>query len=230
MHENKSISISELRIKLDNINEKLIAGLKTRSKYPLNMETFIEDFSENKSWVLYRLKKEQDIDSEYGRFLYNDQSPFIFTKSELSKSKIRAAASDSGVEQIHIDMSKKIFDLYKEMLYEICAPGEDRATYGETVKIDVENILTLNERTVGIGEQVAGYKMHSSPEILNITDPEKLRSLLVVPEREKEVIEKTARIAEKDGLVNIEQIKDFTQKIIDLTTEVEIKRILLTKR
>ncbi len=230
MEKEHAIDITSLRMKLDQINEKLMAGLRTRSKYAINMQPFIEDFAEQKSWFLYRLKKEQDIDAEFGRFLYRDQSPFIFKKSELAASKIPLPVIEFGVPQIKIDMSHKIIDLYKEMLYEICGPGEDRATYGETVKLDVENILTLNERIVGIGEQVAGYKMQSVPEILTLKDSEKIRAKLVNYDREKEVIEKTIRLAEKDGLANIEQMKDFIQKIIDLTTEVEIQRIIKSNK
>ena len=40
------------------------------------------------------------------------------------------------------------------MLYEICVNDDNKSTYGETTKIDVENVLNLNERLVGFGQQV----------------------------------------------------------------------------
>jgi len=228
--ENNVSDIVELRIKLDQLNERIISGLKTRSRFPANKVAFTEIFADGKTWFMYRLKKEQDIDSEFGRFLYSDQSPIVYSKKELLKPRIEKAAKSNGVEQIPVDVSKKIIDLYKSMLYEICVQQEDRATYGETTKQDVENILTLNERIVGIGEQIAGYKMQSNPELLKIKSEGELRKELIVPSRELEVISNTVKIAQKYGLTNVEQIKDFAKELIDLTIEVEVKRIMLSKK
>jgi chorismate mutase len=228
--EKYAIDIVDLRIKLDQLNERFISGLKNRSRFPINKQTFNEIFADGKTWFLYRLKKEQDIDAEFGRFLFMDQSPFIYSKHELSKPKLENKVNSQGVEQVPIDVSKKVLDIYLRMLYQVCPQQEDRATYGETTKQDVENILTLNERIVGIGEQVAGYKTQTNPDLLRIKDEEELRKALVSHEREKEVILFTAKIAERYGLSNVEQIKDFAKEIIDLTTEVQVKRIMIMKR
>ncbi|MFA5931573.1 MAG: hypothetical protein WC821_04660 [archaeon] len=226
----KAIDINELRTKLDQINELIIIGLKNRSRFPLNTGTFIEKFSGKESWFLYRLKKEQSIDAEFGRYLYNDQSPIIYSKKQLSKSKVKSPAKVEGIKQEPVDVSKEIIALYKEMLFELCEHKEDKATYGETTKMDVDNILLYTERIVGLGEQVAGYKMQQNPTILKLTKSEDIRKHLVNLEREKEVIDKTVAIAQKYGITNTNAIRKFTQKIIDITTEVEIKRILSKRK
>jgi chorismate mutase len=223
-----SIDIKELRIKIDQLNEKIISGLKTRTRYSLNKSIFEREFFDGLTWFEYRLKKEQDLDSEFGRFLYYDQQPFRFSKNELEQSKIKNIIN-KGSKPIEIDLSKKIIELYRNTLKKICENIEDESTFGETTKLDVENILTLNERTVGIGEQVAAYKIHSDPILSKINDAVELRKKLVKPEREKEVIEKTTKIAEKYGFDNVDFVKNFAKNIIDITLDAEVHFILNSK-
>ena len=225
-----TMDISDLRLRLDQMNEKIISGLKIRSKYTCNLNTFDKKFSGNKSWILYRLKKEQDIDSEFGRYLYLDQAPFIYTKNQLAKPKITRKIVSKGIEPLRIDLSSKIIEVYKKVLTELCPVGENEETYGETTKLDVENILEINERILGLGEQVAYFKISHEPILLDITSREEIKSRLFAPEREKEVIEKTSLIAQKYEIANTPAVNEFTKKIIDLTTTAEIEFILKAQK
>ncbi len=225
-----TMDISELRLRLDQMNEKIISGLKTRSKYTCNLSTFDKKFAGNKSWILYRLKKEQDIDSEFGRFLYLDQAPFIYTKKQLSKPKLTRKVVSKGIEPLRIDLSNEILELYKKVLVDLCPAGENEETYGETTKLDVENILEINERILGLGEQVAYFKISHEPALLDIKSREEIKSKLLAPEREKEVIEKTSLLAQKYEITNSVAVKEFTKKIIDLTTTAEIEFILKAQK
>jgi chorismate mutase len=224
------VNLSELRERLDQMNERIISGLKARSKYPCNLATFEEKFYGYESWVIYRLKREQDIDSEFGRFLYPEQIPFIYLKNQLTKPKVKGPVTLKGIKPIHIDLSKEIIQLYKSTLCEICTGGNNPNTYGETTKIDVNNLLELNERILGLGENVAYYKINKNPELLKISSREELRKLLLVPEREKEVLTKTVLYAHKYEFPHLEAIKNFTQKLIDLTTTAEIEFILKAQK
>ena len=226
MHRIKTLDISELRIRLDQINEQIMSGLKTRSMFPLNSNTFTEIFSDGKTWFMYRLKKEQDLDSEYGRYLYYNQSPLIYSKRELAKSLVKAAVKVEGVVPVRIDLSARMIDSYKKVLEELCEHKEDRGTYGETTKQDVDNILLYNERVIGLGEQVAGYKMQKNPNLIKIKNPQELRKELVVAEREKEVINKTQTIAKEYGLKNTFALERFFMELIDITKEAEVEMIL----
>ncbi|MFA6065089.1 MAG: hypothetical protein WCW44_04775 [archaeon] len=227
---NGTIDIIELRQKLDLMNEKIISGLKTRSKYSCNLKTFDETFAEKKSWILYRLKKEQDIDAEFGRFLYSDQVPFIYSKKQLAKPKIKHKVISKGVEPLKIDLSKDILEVYKKVLSELCCKGDNEQTYGETTKLDVENILEINERILGLGEQVAYFKMHQDLTLLDLSSKEKIKAKLLDPKRETEVIEKTLSLAQKYGIPNTTAVREFTKSIIDLTTSAEIEFILKAQK
>lgn len=228
--KNKPIDLVDLRMRADYLTEQIILGLKSRSRFPLNMQTFSEIFHDNKTWFLYRLKKTQDLDSEFGRFVYNQQNPFLFKQSELAKSLVKDVPSTEGFEGIELNHSKEIIDLYKKMLYEICIDDDNRSTYGETTKIDVDLILNLNERLVSFGQQVAWTKIHTISGLTKETDSDKLRELIVSRDREDEVVKHAVNLAQKHGLTNIESIRDFTRVLIKFTTQIEIETILLIQQ
>jgi len=230
MQKEHAIDIKELRIKLDQINEQIIIGLKNRSRYPLNSNTFTEEFAEMKSWFEYRLKKDQDVDAEFGRFLYNDQSPLGYTKEELAKPLIKTPAKSTGIKQVRVEVLGDIVSNYREILAALCKHKEDRGTYGATTKLDVENILLYNERIVGLGEQVAGYKMRKNPKLAKITSREELRKRLVIPKREEEVVNSAVTTAKKYGITQSGAIKKFIKRMINITTKVEMRRIIASKK
>lgn len=223
----KVIDLVELRMRGNYLTEQIILGLKTRSRFPLNLGAFSEIFYDKKTWFLYRLKKVQDLDSEFGRFLYKQQKPFLFKITELEKPLIKVPLSNDGFVGVELNHEKEIIDLYKKMLYEICVDDDNKSTYGETTKIDVENVLNLNERLVIFGQQVAWTKIHSNPGLKKETDSDKIKEMIVSKEREAEVMKNAVSSAQKYGLINIENIKDFVRLLIDFTTRVEIETILL---
>jgi chorismate mutase len=224
------ISLSVLRLKLDLINEEILFGLKHRTRYPLNKEIYSEEFAEGKTWFLYRLKKVQDIDSEYGRYLYNDQTPFIYSKKDLAQPKTKSVVNNNGTTPIQIDLSNEIISAYQKVISEICIPGEDKSTYGETTKIDVENILAINERIVSLGEQVAGYKIQENPSLLKTKDKKEIEEKLISATREKEVIEKTIERAKALEINNLSAIKEFVSEIVRLTKKIETEYIIHTQK
>lgn len=226
----KKADLADLRIKLDQMTEQIVSGLKHRSKFLLNEKVFTQKFFGGKTWFLYRLKAEQNVDAEFGRYLYSNQHPFIFSLEGLSKPKIARHAPKLGLKRIRIDLSEEIICAYREVLKEICENREEGDNYGSTAKLDVENILLYNERILGIGEQVAAYKLRQNPEIKKIKSKEKIRKLLVVPKRECEVLERARKIASKYEIKNPKAVVKFVKKIINLTTEAEIRYVLESEK
>jgi len=227
--KSQEYDITELRIKIDQINEKLISGLKDRSRYSLNKNTFKEEFFSGLTWFEYRLKKEQDIDSEFGRFVYYDQQPLIFSKKHLARSKLKNL-SVKGSKPVEIDLSKRIINLYKKTLTSLCENKENVTSYGETTKLDVENILTINERTVAIGQQVAAYKISTDLDLKKLKNAKEIRKRLIKPAREKEVIKKMVNLAKKYGIKNIKIIKSFSKELIKITLDAEVYFIMHLKK
>ena len=225
------INLSDLRVRIDQMTEKIVSGLKDRSRYLLNEGVFTEKFYEGKTWFEYRLKREQDLDSEFGRYEFSDQYPLLFEKERLAKPKAERTIAPSDVKAVKIvDVGDKIIGLYKSMLQELCIKGEDKTTYGETVKCDVNNVLLYSERTTGIGRLVAEAKIKECPSILDCKSDEEIRSKLVNPKRETEVINNATEIAKRYELDKPELIQKFFRGLIDLTVYVEVKYIEGVKR
>jgi len=220
----KTIDLVNLRVKIDKMNDKLLSLVSTRMNYPQNLNTFEENFADGKTWFLYRLKKEQDLDSEFGRFLYNDQLPFIFKKDELAKAKITKINS-SGIAPIELDLSDKIMKLYKKLLGGLCIAKEDKGTYGETTKLDVEIILTINERTTAIGEHVSAFKLQNEPKLKSLS-VEEVRANLINKDREAEVTNNIINTAKKYGIENDELMRKFAKDLIEITLDSEVYFIL----
>ncbi len=192
----KKISLAELRTKIDQLNEKIISGLKERSKYPLNKEIYMHEFLEEKEWLLHRLKKEQTKESD---------SP-------------------------QIDKSEEILHAYEWIIQEICPQKEDKNTYGETAKLDVANVLAINERVLSLGKQVAEYKMQREAKIINEENAQIIRKRLVDLTREKQVIDYAEQTAKKYGLRDTKLVGEFVQKIINITTDTEVEYILKKRK
>jgi chorismate mutase len=220
-----AINLSDLRVRIDQTTEKIISALKDRSRYKLNRGVFTEEFSDGKTWFEYRLKKEQDLDSEFGRYEFPDQYPLMFTKEELAQPKKKRIILQSDVKSLSIDVGEKIIEFYKKMLPELCDEGENRANYGETVKCDVNNVMLYNERINGIGRFVAEAKLQKKPSIATLTSIDDIGKILVVPKREEEVIEEAVKIARKYELHRPEFIKKFFRQIIDLTLYAEMEYV-----
>jgi chorismate mutase len=224
--------IKDLRVRLDQITEQIISGLKDRSRHPLNILVFTEEFSDGLTWIRYRLKGEQDLDSEFGRYEFDDQYPLSFTKEELAAPKIKRKAPSNHVRQVYIDIGQDIIEFYIGMLPELCKDKqyEDRASYGETTKVDANNLLLYHERINGLGRHVAQSKIDQNPGILELETDEEIRKALVVPEREEEVIGKAIEIARKYDLDRPRFIREFFRGIMDLTIEAEVKYVKQVKK
>ncbi|MFA5763617.1 MAG: hypothetical protein WC915_02305 [archaeon] len=222
-----SVDIVDLRIKIDQLNTSIISGLKDRSRYTLNKDVFEKEFCNGMSWFLYRLKEEQNVDSKFGRFLYCEQHPFVFSKNELSKSLIPRSAITNN-HFFDLDLSKEIIVLYKNTLKQLCEKGENIDNYGEVVKLDVDNILLINERTVGMGEQVANYKIENNPGLANLKTSKEIESQLKNKAREIAVITIMKDKAEKLDL-DVKIIENFSKELIKITLKAEIEFILRQK-
>jgi chorismate mutase len=219
------LELSELRIKLDQQAEKIISGLKDRSRYTLNKGVFTEPFYDKKSWFEYRLLGEQSLDSEFGRYEFEDQHPVFFSRAQLAKPKTNRLRAAVGLVPADIDMSAKVVGIYQKLLEKICEQGENPQFYGETVKTDVNNVLALYERIVGLGQKVAEAKVQEYPALFCL-DENCIREKLSDSTREEKVIKQAVEIAQRYNLPNSLAMNDFFREIIDLTLDVEVNYVI----
>jgi len=213
------LTLNEIRIKLDQHAERIVSGLKDRSRYPLNEGVFTKSFFEGKTWFEYRLLKEQGLDAEFGRYNFHGQTPLLFPVSSLPQSLGKRLYPEKDSIVVSMDLYPKIMPVYKKTIEAICKPGEEPSSFGETAKTDVANILALNER-IRIGEDVAAAKIQAEPGLLYL-EKEALRNKLRNVEREKEVIVKGVAIAERYFIENAPAVGDLFRNIIEITLDLE---------
>ncbi|OGV66217.1 MAG: hypothetical protein A2283_06745 [Lentisphaerae bacterium RIFOXYA12_FULL_48_11] len=217
--------IDHLRLKLDQMSERIVSGLKDRSRYLVNNGVFLEEFCNGMTWFKYRLFREQSLDSEFGRYEFEDQHPLLFKKDQLASPKRPRPHSDLGIVLVPIDNGPEILNMYRDIVGKICQIGETSDNYGEIAKLDVSNVLTLHERICGFAAKVAEYKIEKEPRTLHF-DPDFLRSYLTDTEREKQVMDYALTLARKEQLPNAEVMPTFFRTIIDKTLDLEVDYIL----
>lgn len=238
-----AIDIDEQRYKMRQITERVVSGLKDRSRYALNPGVFTQEFCDGKSWFEYRLWREQSLDSEIGKYEFPDQHPLFFLREQLAKPKKKRENIQSEIRQLNLNPNPALdmIETYKESLVELCKQGDYESQYGETARCDVSNLLLYNERITCVGLYVAESKLQKNPkfplltpkelrELLSSLTTEEIRDNIVDPVVEERVIHEAVNIAESYGLNKPEFIKKFFRKLIDSTVKAEIMYIQQQKK
>lgn len=218
-------NLTELGVKLEQQTERIISGLKDRSRYLLNKGIYEQEFCDGKTLFDYRLLREQSLDAEFGRFDFSYQHPILFEKEELPASKRKRPAEKEDVIPVRFSIGKDVILAYRNFLSNICNPGEDESTYGEVTKLDVSNVLTLYERICGLGSEVAATKLHEYPGLICEDSQEKILRVIRRRDIEDKRVITTVELARKYNLPNPESIGGLFRDLIDFTIKAELECI-----
>lgn len=221
--------LAEARVERNQMTERIVSGIKSRSRYRLNTGVFIDKIIDGKTWVESLLYDYQSAHSRIGRFLFEDQRPFLFTKEQLPSAQINRNPELRGLIPAKIDLDQAIIDLYRDLLPKICEPGEDQKHYGETAEQDCNNLLTLCERVYMVGRKVAKGKISKDASIIYET-PESILEKLTCPKIENEVASEGINIARRHLLPQPEIMDKYLRDIIKLVLKVEVDYVLQFKK
>jgi len=212
--------LDDLRIKLDQLAEKIISKLKDRSRYKLNPDVYTPGkariLKKNVSLFEYALKAKEKYYAKLGRYDFPDQEPI--TKN-LPCSNIKRKLNNYMIPEVKLNLYGKIIGFYINSLKEFCKKGNDLWTQGETADCDAEIIETLHER-INLGKFVAESKLKKNPSLINLKG-EKLEKALRNEKREKEVILNARKMAKKYDF-NEKVAEKYFKWIIQETLNVEI--------
>jgi chorismate mutase len=173
------------------------------------------------SFLEFALEGLEYYHSTLGRYDFPDQYPIVSDAS--LPSPVKRAVPQSTIAKVNISTGDDIINFYVSSLKDLCEPGEDPSTYGETVYCDSDLIQLLNER-VNLGRYVAESKLQRNPSIVEAIDDEQLISRLRDTEREEKVVMKAKDIAVRYGL-NPDVTEKYFRWIIGKTIEVEVEYI-----
>lgn len=216
-------NLKEVRIKLDQMTEKIISRLKDRSRYKINSKVYKRDAipiknRKNISFFEFSLEGLEKYHASLGRYKFPDQFPI--TKCRLL-SKTKRNTPNSFIENIQIDIRNEVIKYYISSLKDFCRKGEDAYTYGETVYCDADIVELLHER-INLGRYVAQLKLKTNPILLKKENREKLEHLLRDKKREKKIINKVVKLAKRYNFPS-SVAKNYFRWIIDETTKVEVE-------
>ena len=212
-----------IRPGLDILAHEIVIALKKRSRFPRNPEIYGPGLVVGRpdlSLLEYELHRTEQLHAELGRYRYATQD--AFTDVGDVELVIERPEPELPVRNYRCGMGTRVRGFYQEALDVLCAPGSDSDTYGETVTADVNVLLNVYER-VNLGKSVAESKFSAEPEAYRATggDAEALRGLIVVPEREAQVLEIAEGLARHYEFPP-EHARRVFEGMIALTVDLEI--------
>jgi len=217
------LQLSDLRIKLDQMTERIVSRLKDRSRFKLNKAIYLADAipiagRKEISFLEFALEGLEQYHATLGRFNYPDQHPLVI--SDLPATPVIREKTDSPISKVQIDVRTDIISFYVALLPDLCQDAEDPPTFGETAYIDADLIELLNER-INLGRYVAESKLQTDHTIGEIQDPEILTIRLREYAREEQVLAKARESAQRYDLDPLVAEKLFSW-IIQETIKVEL--------
>lgn len=200
------LELSEIRIRLDQMTERIVSRLKDRSRFPRNHVVYepggvpIAGRS-GISFLQYAIEGLEAYHASLGRWAYPDQ--FALLGAAPTDSPVARTVHPDDAPRVEIAIGPALLAFYPKLLDELCRPGEDPGTFGETVYVDADLLQLLHER-INIGRHVALAKLHREPELRGLVgDPGRLAAALKDEGREAALlatVERTAARYEVDPL------------------------------
>lgn len=220
-------NLGELRVKLDQMTERITSRLKDRSRFPQNDPVYEPDAVRiagctGISLLQFAIEGLEVYHASLGRFDYADQFPVLSVK--LPQSSVERTVGESPLQRLSISVNDNLFPFYRNLISKYCKHGDDPATYGETAYVDADLIQIVNER-INIGRYVADVKERNDPSVFEARwDKELLLSKLRDKVREEDLIEKVRNTAQS-YVLNPDMAEEAFRWIIERTIDVEIAYI-----
>ena len=216
-----TIDLGGLRVRLDQMTERIVSRLKDRSRFALDAARMSEVLRRTGiSFLDFSLEGLEAYHASLGRFDQPDQYPVFGVNLPTSPVR-RGASSKPGVEQRTISIKDDLLAFYLSVLPCLCQPGDDPDNYGETVYLDADLLQLLHER-INVGRYVAEAKLRSDPSVgASRHDAALLSSKLRDSRREEALIAAIRATADRYEL-DPEVVERIFRWIIEETLRVEV--------
>jgi chorismate mutase len=218
------VQLTDVRVRLDGMTERIVGRLRERSRFPLNEAVYVAGAVPIRgraglSLLEFALEGLEAYHASLGRYVYADQHPVL--GAGLPEPRVARAVPGSSLAPVPISTREALLPFYRRLLPDLCRPGSDPASFGETAYVDADLLALLNER-VQVGRSVAQAKLGTDPSILAVAhDRAALDARLRHREREEAVVASARATAARHDLA-----PDLAERvfrwIIDETTRVEV--------
>jgi len=212
-----------IRPGLDILANEIVIGLKKRTRFATNAAVYKPGLviaHPDDSLLRYVLSRVEQSHAELGRYAFAAQDAFSDVSS--IKSAIDRSAPASPVRAMSSDVGDKIIGFYCDWIDIHCEVGDSTDTYGETVTADVSVLLAMMER-INLGRKVAEAKFTELTKefVESNGDRDTMLSLIVRPDREREVIELSKQLALHYELTEAAAVSAF-EFMIKATVDLEV--------
>lgn len=197
------LQLGELRIRLDQMTDRIVSRLKDRSRFPLNEAVYQPDAVAMKgksgvSFLQHALQGLEAYHASLGRYDYPDQFP-IFSE-QISSAPVERIIGKPRLPRLAISTREDLLGFYQQLLPKLCVPGDDPNAYGETVYVDSDLLELIHER-INVGRYVAQVKATQDPTVFAVVDDESaLDARLRDARREDELVAAARAIAQRYDL------------------------------
>lgn len=222
----EAANLGELRVKLDQMTERISSRLKDRSRFPKNNPVYETDGihivgRSGISLLQFAIEGLETYHASLGRFDYADQFPVLGV--QLPRSSVERTAGESPLQELSFNIADNLLSFYSKLIAKYCEPGDDPDTYGETAYLDADLIQIMNER-INIGRFVADVKGKNDPTLFDVKSDKELLLKLKDKAREETLIEKVRNTAQRYEL-NPDMAEETFRWMIERTIDVEIAYI-----
>lgn len=218
--------LGEIRIKLDQMTERITSRLKDRSRFSQNNPVYEPDGVHiagrtGISLLQFAIEGLESYHASLGRFDYSDQFPVLSV--QLPQSKVERPVGVSPLQELNFNLAANLLPFYRNLMSKYCELGDNPDTYGETAYLDADLIQIMNER-INIGRYVADVKGKNDPSVYDAKSKEELLPKLKDRVREEALIEKVRSTAQTYEL-NPDMAEDVFRWMIERTLDVEVAYI-----
>jgi chorismate mutase len=218
------VHLAEVRVRLDEMTQRVLSRLRERSRFLLNQPVYLADAvpiagRSGISLLEFAIEGLEAYHASLGRYAYADQHPLV--GSQLPDPRVSRALSEPLISAVPISTREELLSFYRGLLPDLCAPGSDPGTFGETAYVDADLLALLNER-VNIGRYVAQAKLGTDPSIRAVVDDRlALDARLRHRDREEQVIASARGVAARYDL-DADLAERVFRWVIDETTRLEV--------
>lgn len=217
-----------IRPGLDILANEIVIALKKRSRFLVNAPVYEPGLvigHPERTLLDYELTVCERNHAELGRYAFASQD--AFTDISMVKSVIAREKPNSPIKVMPSGVGDKVLAFYRLWVENACRSGDDSSTYGETVTTDVLALLAIMER-VNLGKAVAESKFLEMTDNFLATngDREQMLQYIVRRDREEQVLEIAARLAENYDLPT-EHTVDMFKFMIKTTVDIEVDYLKL---
>jgi chorismate mutase len=220
----KTIDLSELRVRLDQMTERIVSRLKDRSRFALNEAVYQPGAVQiagrsGISFLEFSLEGLEAYHASLGRYDYPDQHPV--TGASLPASPVTRVRANPVVQPRSISIRDNLLAFYLEILPTLCRAGDEPENYGETVYVDADLLQLLNER-INVGRYVAEAKLQSDPAVVACRHDAALLSATLRDSRREEALIAVVRATAERYDLDPEVVERLFRWMIEETLRVEV--------